>query len=76
MSKMLPSDRPVRLVIQRVTVHSPSSIDARRLADGLVPALELALGPSDVVARDRVGSGRAAEAIVAAVEARLRDLTT
>jgi hypothetical protein len=76
MSNVLPADRPVRLLIRRMAVHSSSSIDARRLADGLVPALELALNGSAVFGPDRVGSGRAAEAIVAAVEARLREMRT
>jgi hypothetical protein len=46
MTAALPEGTPLRLVIRELAIHSTSAIDARRLADAIVPALtrELAGG--------------------------------
>jgi len=82
MTAVLHGDRPVSVVLRRVAIHSTSSIDARRLADGLIPALERALAgatavrapESTPVRYDPSGSGRAAETIAEAIHGRLREI--
>lgn len=82
MSGPNPDAGQVRIVIRRLEIHARSSIDARRLADGIVPALERILGdpgPRGAVApgavdRPRPATGRpsrhvdiVADAIAAAI---------
>lgn len=80
MSTPLPDGRPVRIVIRRLAIGGTSSIDARRLADGIAPAIERALRRADesVTHADRPRLARpvrpadlAADAIAAAIADRL-----
>jgi len=77
MSRMFLPDRPARIVIRKVSIQSVSRIDARRLADGLGPALERALereAASSPPHPRRLGpSDRAAAAVAAAIFNRLRE---
>ena len=83
MTSLLSDHRPMRIVLKHVAIHSASGIDARRLADGLMPALERALSaepPTRVTElqrsrHDRSGSEFAAKGIASAIESRLREAT-
>jgi hypothetical protein len=82
MSVVLGADRPARLVIRRVEIHGTSSIDARRLADALVPAIERAFAHdaepaipsvrSRAAGPERRAADRAADGIATAVADRVR----
>jgi hypothetical protein len=69
--------RPVRVVIRRAGITGASSTEVRRLADGLVPALERAFAAlrngESVAQRHRPApSDRVASEVAAAVSAKLR----
>jgi hypothetical protein len=79
MSSLL-TEGNVRVLIRRVTIHSNSSIAARRLADGVLPALERELARAALPdarqlgrrsSADHAGTTTAARAIAAAIAARL-----